>query len=77
MSDPVARLSAAVDEELGFTSRSPEFHGFATFGAEVEIVNDNVQLLGVSSAGIISLEDASTEEGGPVTCEVTPLWFSL
>ena len=66
-----------VFEEFGFTAGSPEFHGFSTFGGVAEIVNGNLQLLGVLSGdGTISLEAASTEEGARVTGEVTSRWMS-
>ena len=70
-------IVALVFEEFEFTPGSPEFHGFATFGAVTELVNGNLQLLGVLSEGSIFLEAASTEEGARVTGEVTSLWFSL
>ena len=66
-----------VFEESSFKAGSPEFHGFSTFGAVVALVNGAVQVLGVLSEGSISLEAASTEDGAPVTGEVTALWFSL
>ena len=70
-------IVALVFEEFEFTPGSPEFHGFSTFGAVTELVNGNLQLLGVLSEGSIFLEAASTEEGALVTGEVTSLWFSL
>ena len=65
-----------VFEEFGFKPGSPQFHGFATFGAVTEIVGGVPQLGGVLSGGSIYLEAASMEEGAPVIGEVTSLWFS-
>ena len=64
-------------EEFEFTAGSPKFHGAATLGAVVEIVNGNPELLGVLSDGTIILEAAGTEEGARVSGEVTAPWFTL
>ena len=63
-------------EEFGFTPGSPKFHGAATLGAVLEIVDGAPALLGVLSDGIITLEAASTEEGARIAGEVTSVWFS-
>jgi len=64
-------------EEFEFKAGSPKFHGAATLGAVVEIVNGNPELLGVLSDGTIILEAAGTEEGARVSGEVTAPWFTL
>ena len=70
-------LVTVVFEEFAFEPGSPEFHGFSTFGAVVEIINGQAPSVGgVLSEGTITLEAASMEDGAPVTGEVTALWFS-
>jgi hypothetical protein len=64
-------------EEFGFAPGSPEFHGAATLGAVVEIVDGAPVILGVLSDGSISLEAASLEEGARVVGEVISPWYKI
>ena len=64
-------------EDVEFKPGSPKFHGAATLGAVLRIVNGTPQILGMLSDGVIILEAAGTEEGARVTGEVTSVWLSL
>ncbi len=69
-------LVTLVFEEFEFTPGTPEFHGFATSGIVLELVNGVPQIGGVLSGGSLRLEAASMEEGAPVIGSVRSSWFA-
>ena len=69
-------LVSLVFEEFEFAPGSPEFHGFATSGVVLSIVNGVPQIGGVLSGGSLRLDAASMEEGALVVGGVTSPWYA-